>query len=58
MENVESIIIEHLRAMRADTAGIREDMREVKQRLASVETGIGGLKRDASDLYMENAAQR
>jgi len=32
-------------------------MREVKQRLASVETGIGGLKRDAGDLYTENAAQ-
>ena len=57
MENVQNIIIEHLRAMRADIAGIREDMREVKQRLSGVEIGIGGLKRDAGDLYIENAAQ-
>ena len=57
MENVENIILEHLRAMRTDIAGIREDMQEVKQRLNSLEAGVGGLKRDSGDLYTENAAQ-
>ena len=43
--------------MRADIAGIREDMQEVKQRPSGFEAGIGGLKRDAGDLYTENAGQ-
>ena len=57
MENVENIILEHLRAMLADVAGIREDMQEVKQRLSGLEAGVGGLKRDTGDLYTENAGQ-
>ena len=57
MENVENIILEHPRAMRADVAGIRDDMQEVKQRLSGLEAGIGGLKRDAGDLHTENAGQ-
>ena len=57
MENVENLILEHLRAMRADVAGIREDMQEVKQRLSGLEAGVGGLKRDMGDLYTENASQ-
>ncbi len=55
MENVEDIILEHLRAMRADIAGIRDDMLEVKHRFCGLAAGIGGLKRDAGDLYPENA---
>ena len=43
--------------MRTDISGIREDMQEVKQRLNSLEAGVGGLKRDSGDLYTENAAQ-
>ena len=57
MENVENLILEHLRAMRADLAGIRDDTQEVKQRLSGLEAGVGGLKRDAGDLYTENASQ-
>ena len=57
MENFDSIILEHLRAIRGDIAGIRDDMQEVKQRLSGLEAGIGGLKRDAADLYTENASQ-
>ena len=30
-------ILEHLRALRADVAGVKNDMREVKARLASIE---------------------
>ena len=57
MENVDNLILEHLRAIRADIAGMRDDIREVKQRLSNVESGIGSLKRDTADLYTENAAQ-
>lgn len=54
---VENIILENLRAMCGDISGIREDMQELKQRLSGLEAGIGGLKRDAGDLYTENASQ-
>jgi len=47
-ENVESLILEHLRSMRADIAGIREDVREIKSRLSSLEQGIAGLRRDVA----------
>ena len=57
MEHGENLILEHLRAMRADVAGIREDVQEIKQRLSGLEAGVGGLKRDMGDLYTENASQ-
>ena len=57
MENVENFILEHLGSIRADFAGMRDDIREIKQRLSNVESGIGSLKRDTADLYTENAAQ-
>ena len=47
MENVNNMI-EHLRAMRADIASIKDDVREVKTRITHVEAGIAGLKRDAA----------
>ena len=57
MENVENFILEHLGSIRADIAGMRDDIREIKQRLSNVESGIGSLKRDTADLYTENAAK-
>lgn len=57
MENIENLILEHLRVIRTDIAGMRDDIREIKQRLSNVENGIGSLKRDTADLYTENAAQ-
>lgn len=57
MENVENLILEHLRSIRTDIAGMRDDIREIKQRLSNLESGIGSLKRDTADLYSENAAQ-
>ena len=44
MENVDSIIIEHLRAIRADIASIKDDIREVKTRIAHVEAGIASFE--------------
>ena len=56
MENVEHIIIEHLRAIRADIGTVKEDMREVKTRLTHVEAGIASLKRDSAHQYDETAS--
>ncbi|WP_276570195.1 hypothetical protein [Thiocystis violacea] len=36
-ENVENLVLEHLRAMRGDIALIRDDIREIKTRLGGLE---------------------
>ena len=56
MENVDNIIIEHLRAIRADIGSIKDDMREVKTRITHLEAGVAGLKRDSAHQYDESAA--
>ena len=48
MEKVDRIVIEHLRAIRADIAPLKDDIREVKTRITHVEAGIARLKRDAA----------
>ena len=39
VENVENIILEHLRAMRGDITEIKDDVRELKGRMANLEAG-------------------
>ncbi len=46
MENVENLILEHLRVIRTDVGAVKEDAREIKQRLANLESVVGGIKRD------------
>ncbi len=50
-DNIENLILEHLRAIRTDIGGIKEDMREIKQRLTSLEAAVVGLRRDNANLY-------
>ena len=52
-ENVENQILEHLRAMRGDIAAARADSREVKSRLASLETAVSAMRREIADLYTQ-----
>ncbi len=56
-ETVENLVLEHLRAMRGDIALIRDDIREIKTRLGSLENIVSSIKRDIADLYGEVAAQ-
>ena len=42
-DDVENLILEHLRAIRADIGGIKDDVRETKQRLTSLEAAVAGL---------------
>jgi len=51
MDNVENLIIEHLRAIRTDISSLKDDSREIKSRLTSVEQGIVGLRRDSASQY-------
>lgn len=43
MSDVENLILEHLRQIRAGNDALREDMREVKTRLGHLEDQIGEL---------------
>jgi len=45
-DNVENIVLEHLRALRAGQDRIEAGLKEVRQRLTGVESGITGLRRD------------
>ena len=54
-DNVENLILEHLRAIRADISGIKDDVREIKQRLTSLEAAVAGLRRDNANLYGDMA---
>ena len=56
-ENVENLILEHLRAIRADVAAVKDDVREIKQRLTSLEATVAGLRRDSANLYGDMADQ-
>ena len=43
---IESLILEHLRAMRGDIASLKADTRDIKARLASIETYIATMHGD------------
>ena len=47
-ENVENLILEHLRGMRASQERIEHELREIKNRITSVEAGVAGIRRDAA----------
>jgi hypothetical protein len=47
-DNLDSLILEHLRAIRADIVGIKDDTREIKSRLTSVEHSIVGLRKESA----------
>jgi uncharacterized coiled-coil protein SlyX len=61
-ENVENLVLEHLRALRNELREFRtrhnEDMSDIKQRLTMLERGIGGMKRDTAELYDDHARQQ
>ena len=57
MENIESLVLEQLRAIRADIASVKEDTREIKSRLVTVESGIASLRRDSGDFATSIADQ-
>ena len=56
-EAVDNLVLEHLRAIRADLSTVKEDVREIKHRMTNVEAAIGGLKRDQAADYVQLAEQ-
>ena len=58
MENVESLILEHLRHMRQRIDVIGDDVREVKHRLATVEATQGTILQHTGHLASSIAQQQ
>lgn len=46
MENVDNLMLEHLKAIRADISSIKADLKENTTRLGRIEVGVAGLRRD------------
>ncbi len=59
-EQTENLILEHLRALRGGQGRITDEIKEVKHRLTSLESGIAGLRRDGAgtqdDVYRQQAS--
>jgi cell division protein FtsB len=49
-ENTDNLVLEHLRAIRADVDPLREGQAEIALRLSSLEQQVAGLRRDFADL--------
>lgn len=52
MGNVDNIVIEHLKGLRSDVAGMRSEMqnefKDVKARLSHLESSLAGTRRDGA----------
>ncbi len=57
MENVEHLILEHLKALRSEVASLRSELRENTVRLGRLELGIAALRREAA-YHDETAAEQ
>jgi len=47
-DNVENLILEHLRGMRGSQERVEHELREIKNRITSLEAGVAGIRRDAA----------
>lgn len=58
-ENIDSLVLEHLRHIRGKVDQIADDVSEVKYRVSSLEHSLGGIKKDSAnqqdDIYHQNA---
>ena len=62
MENVDNIIIEQLKALRSDIAGMRSEMhaefKDVKARLNHLDASTAGIRRDSALSAEDYACQQ
>ena len=57
-ENIDHIIIEHLKALRAEVALVKSDTEEIKDRLRSHDTAILDLRRSDVHTFEDQARQQ
>jgi septal ring factor EnvC (AmiA/AmiB activator) len=53
MNNIENLMLEHLKEIQAELAEIRQDSTEIKSRLGGIESGIARITRDEAGNYGE-----
>ena len=56
--STENLIIEHLRAMRNEVAGVKADTTDIRQQLRSLDTSVIDLRRSVVHLYEDTAHQQ
>lgn len=47
-DNVENLILEHLRGMRGSQERVEHELREIKNRITGLEAGVAGIRRDSA----------
>jgi hypothetical protein len=61
-ENVENLVLEHLRALRSEIQTLRSEMhsefKDVKYRLSTLELAMSGVKRDQAESLGDYARQQ
>ena len=50
-ENIENLIVEHLRAIRGDVANIKQDMSEVRVRLTSIDERLTLVEKGVANVH-------
>jgi septal ring factor EnvC (AmiA/AmiB activator) len=58
MENVDNIIIEHLKRFQAGQDRIERELKEVKGRMSQIEIGIASMRGDLAHLSGDQARQQ
>ena len=53
--NIENLVLEHLKAIRADVQDLKADMQDVKMRLSEVEHSLASVVLGLGEGYSSNA---
>ncbi|MGB8839565.1 MAG: hypothetical protein WCC64_00705 [Aliidongia sp.] len=51
----DSFVLQHLRAIRTDLAALREDVKDIKRRMTSLETAVGSMAATELSHYANGA---
>ena len=51
MPETENLALEYLRAIRAEMATLREDVRDLHQRVSSIERHLANIRSDVADIH-------
>lgn len=61
-DNTENLVLEMLKGLRSDVQSLRTEMHDqfgdIKQRMLTIERGIGGMKRETAEIYDDHARQQ
>ena len=57
MAEIDNLVLEHLRAIRADMADIKNRLTGVESRLSNLEITVAGMRRDLAHMYGEVVEQ-